>query len=184
MELWAQQSEKSRSIYSFRHSWIQGLTLCHQDQSVHLPQLSSVLAPFRGRLSSMVAQWLATSSSILTFYSSAASIPSGFLKSPKLPLTIAWALFLSCTVHSEGQTCTLLGWSLVTLLSQGGASGEGAPQGHQGAWCQKEEWMPAGKLTDVLPRLQASRGRGPVTVPGAPQHADASQDEWMSSTCM
>lgn len=76
-------------------------------------------------------------------------------KAPKLQLLINWALFPS--LHHS------LCWVDISAVDQSLGQSirvkhfeKGTLQGHQGARCQKGEWMPAGKPTDILPGLQAS----------------------------
>lgn len=56
-----------------------------------------------------------------------------------------------CIFHYDLQLAVLIAWPLVTFLSWSELFGEG----HQGDGCQKGAWIPAGKDTDILPRLQA-----------------------------
>lgn len=74
----------------------------------------------------MVAQWLAASRFILhalLFHQSL--LPADSSKPPNCSLCLVGSYTLPCTIHHDLQIGTLIGWSLITPLSQRGMFGEG-----------------------------------------------------------
>ena len=140
------------SVHSFRHSWIQGSHSVIGTQTVCPTLLSSVLAPLRQTAGlGTVAGCQQVCTYVLFFQRLLFPAES----SPKLQLLINWAIFPSLH-HSlfwvdKSAVDQSLGQSIRVKHFE-----KGTLRGHQGAWRQNGEWMPAGKPTDILPGLQAS----------------------------